>query len=626
MTRLVRCSWSLTVALALACAPEEEPAEGAAATAAPAQPAGPPRNASRDAYFGDLHVHTAYSIDSYIFGNRLDPRDAYRFARGEAVTLHGGATQKLRAPLDFAAVTDHAEGLEIIAVCVDDEENPQYSSAFCEGVRTGDMSIFQEIFVRVAKRPPPRFEVCNAEGVNCPEEALGPWQEIQKIAQEFNEPGRFTTLIGFEYSPILIDRGMLHRNVVFRGTAVTKEAIAVWDVHTQADFWKSLEAACTGECQALAIPHNSNYSWGLMFADTNDDGQAYTQEDWERRARVEPLVEVTQHKGNSECAVGLGTSDEECAFEQIFPLCKDGKTTGCAGDGSYIRGALKRGLELEGEIGLNPYKLGFIGSTDTHNSIPGATEEDTFQGHHASVDDTVDKRLKVQPGAARPNLILNPGGLAGVWAESNTRADIFDALRRKETFATSGTRIKVRFFGGFGLPADLTMGDAALERAYAQGVPMGGDLRAPPAGAASAGAEPRFLIWALKDPSGANLDRIQVVKSWVAHGGTREAVYDVACADGRSADQSTGRCRPTAATVDSACAPSSGQGAAELSTAWADPDFDAEQRAFYYVRVLENPTCRWSTWEALRAGVEPPPKAPRTVQERAWSSPIWYSP
>ncbi len=254
-----------------------------------------------------------------------------------------------------------------------------------------------------------------------------------------------------------------------------------------------------------------------MFADTNDDGQAYTQEDWERRARVEPLVEVTQHKGNSECAVGLGTSDEECAFEQIFPLCKDGKTTGCARDGSYIRGALKRGLELEGEIGLNPYKLGFIGSTDTHNSIPGATEEDTFQGHHASIDDTVDKRLKVQPGAARPNLILNPGGLAGVWAESNTRADIFDALRRKETFATSGTRIKVRFFGGFGLPADLTMGDAALERAYAQGVPMGGDLRAPAAGAA--GAEPRFLIWALKDPSGANLDRIQVVKSWVPTAG-----------------------------------------------------------------------------------------------------------
>jgi hypothetical protein len=337
---------------------------------------------------------------------------------------------------------------------------------------------------------------------------------------------------------------------------------------------------------------------------------------------------MTQHKGNSECAVGIGTNDEECAFEQIFRPCKEGQTTGCAVDGGYVRGALKRGLELEDEIGLNPYKLGFIGSTDTHNAIGGATEEETFLGHHANNDDTADKRLHGGPRPERPNLIMNPGGLAGVWAESNTREDIFDALRRKETFATSGTRIKVRFFGSLGFTGDLEATDATLEQAYEQGVPMGGDLR-PLAAVSGARPDvaPRFLVWALKDPAGAGLDRVQVIKSWVAEDGTQEAIYDVACADGRSPDASTGRCAPTAATVDAAtCAPSSGHGAAELSTVWTDPAFDPARRAFYYVRVLESPTCRWSTWEALRAGEEPPATQPRTVQERAWSSPIWYSP
>jgi hypothetical protein len=619
---------SAVAALVFACgAPEEErPAEGAAA--APAQPAAPARNDRRDAYFGDLHVHTSYSIDSYIFGNRLDPRDAYRFARGESVTLHGGATQKLSTPLDFAAVTDHAEGLEIMALCVDDEASPQYTSAFCTGIRDGDMAIFRQGFVRLSERPPVRFEVCEAAGVDCKAAARGPWQEIQRIAEEFNEPGRFTTLIGFEHSPTLVDGGMLHRNVVFRGSAVTDQAMGVWDVHTQADFWRWLEGACTGECQALAIPHNSNYSWGLMFADSNDDGRAYTREDWERRVRVEPLVEVTQHKGSSECAIGLGASDEECAFEQIFKLCKEGQTTGCARPGSFIRAALERGLELEDEVGVNPFKLGFIGSTDTHNALAGGTEESTFLGHHANNDDTTDKRLRGGPRPERPNLIMNPGGLAGVWAESNTREDIFDALRRRETFATSGTRLRVRFFGGFGFDQDLAAGDAALERAYAQGVPMGGDLRAP---AAAAGAEstaaPRFLVWALKDPAGASLDRVQVIKGWVGESGAEEAVYDVACADGRTPEAATGRCAATAATVDQAtCEPSTGSGAAELSTVWTDPSFDPARRAFYYVRVLENPTCRWSSWEALRAAVEPPPNVPRTIQERAWSSPIWFSP
>jgi hypothetical protein len=609
--------------LAFACGSDEKPAEEAAGAEATTEETAPsvPRNAKRDAYFGDLHVHTSFSIDSYIFGNRLTPRDAYKFARGEEVTLHGGAKQKLRAPLDFAAVTDHAEGLEIMALCVDDQENPQYSSAFCEGIRNGDMQIFNQGFARLSQRPPERFDICKAEDVDCPELAKGPWQEIQKIAQEFNEPGRFTTLIGFEYSPTLVDGGMLHRNVIFRGTAVTADAMGVWDRYTMKQFWDWLDHACKAPCQALAIPHNSNYSWGFMFSRSNDDGAAFIAEDWERRTRFEPLVEITQHKGASECAFGIGTTDEECGFEKIFPKCKPGQVTGCMREGGYARDALKLGLVLEGEIGLNPYKLGFIGSTDTHNSIPGATDESTFLGHHANNDDTAEKRLRGGPRPERPNLIMNPGGLAGVWAESNTRADIWDALRRRETFATSGTRLKVRFFGSFDFAADLAAGDASLDQAYAQGVPMGGDLKK----ATGAAAAPRFLVWALKDPEGANLDRVQVIKGWTTADGTQEAIYDVVCADGRKPG-SDGLCKVTGARVDQACAPAGESGAAELSTVWTDPKFDPAQRAFYYLRVFENPTCRWSTWEAIRAGEKPPDGQPRTIQERGWSSPIWYAP
>jgi hypothetical protein len=333
---------------------------------------------------------------------------------------------------------------------------------------------------------------------------------------------------------------------------------------------------------------------------------------------------VTQHKGNSECAFGLGTSDEECAFEQIFPACKPGPDHRLRARGSYIRSALERGLQLEDEIGLQPLQAR-LHRLDRHPQRAGraAPRRATWHGHHASDDDTPRSRLHGGPGSERPRAHANPGGLAGVWAESNTREDIWDALHRKETFATSGTRIKVRFFGGFGLAQDLAPSDASLEQAYAQGVPMGGDLKA--ASGVGSSVTPRFLIWALKDPEGANLDRIQVVKGWTTAGGTQEAIYDVVCADDRKPDRS-GVCKLTPATVDDACAPSSGNGAAELSTVWTDPKFDPAQRAFYYVRVFENPTCRWSTWEALRAGEEPPATEPRTIQERAWSSPIWYSP
>ncbi len=592
--------------------------QGPVSAAAEALEVTVPKYPLGNAYFGDLHVHTAYSLDSYIFGNRLLPRDAYRFARGEALVLRGGVRQQLRAPLDFAAVTDHAELFGVYAVC-DDKGHPAYSHPMCTGIRDGDMAVFREGFHNLSQRPPLPFRVCE-DGVDCRSEAVGPWRELQRIAQEFNQPGTFTSLIGYEYTPSLADGGMLHRNVIFRGTAVTQEALSYYDLATKADLWRWLEEACTGECEVLAIPHNTNYTWGLGFAETNVDGQPYSQEDWRRRAQTEPLVELIQHKGSSECALSLGSSDEECAFEQMFPACDEGQETRCARHGSFVRDALKRGLELEVELGLNPFKLGFIGSTDTHNAIAGSTDEARFEGHSADNDNTPSRRRG--SSIASPRYRFNPGGLAGVWAESNTREAIFDALRRRETFATSGPRIAVRFFGGTELEADLADRRDSIEQAHAVGVPMGGDIRS-----ATTGSALRFLVWAVKDPAGARLQRVQVVKGWVANGEMQEAVIDVACSDGLQPDPTTRRCPDNGADVDlSDCSLSTTGGDSELSVVWTDPDFDPSQRAFYYARVLENPSCRWTTWESLSTGVDPPGDVAAIIQERAWSSPIWYTP
>ena len=378
----------------------------------------------------------------------------------------------------------------------------------------------------------------------------------------------------------------------------------------------------------VAIPHNPNLSGGLAFDEFG--WTPYTTEMLRLRAWAEPLVEIHQIKGNSECYRGLGTTDEECNFENYYPVCEPGQRSGCAHAPDFVRNALKTGLQLEADFGVNPFKFGFIASPDDHQSLPGAADEDDF----------TDKPVKFSSGGGlavigRPRgwdeqadggNISNPGGLVGVWAEANTREAIFDALRRRETFGNSGTRIHVRFFAGWDYPADLDARRDMVEAAYAGGVPMGSDLPAPPAG--DAGDGPRFVVWATKDPASANLQKVQIVKGWAeADGQTAEQVYDVACADGLAPDPVTRRCADNGARVNlSDCSHSAGLGAAELSTTWTDPDFDPALRAFYYVRVLENPTCRWTTHRALARGTAPPPSDPPTVKERAWSSPIWYTP
>ncbi|MEZ4334151.1 MAG: DUF3604 domain-containing protein [Myxococcota bacterium] len=620
----------------------------------------PPSDPARQAYFGDLHLHTSYSLDSYIFGNRNDWRAAYRFAQGEPVTLHGGERLQLARPLDFVAITDHGEFLGEHALCTT-PDGPRYETPVCQGIRAADMGEFVQLAASVTagRRLP---ALCGEDGRLCAEAAGATWAGIREAAIRFDRPGRFTTLVGYEYSPNVpgsgIDggyggMGMIHRNVIFRTTDVPKTIFTAYDGPGEA-MLEWLDGACRAPCRALTIPHNSNMSFGRFFWERRSDGTPWTPADLERRARLEPLVEIFQIKGSSECGAGIGFADEECGFETILEPCPPGRTEGCAMASSYVRDALVAGLRVERTRGINPFRLGFIGSTDNHNGTPGATDEAGFKGHLGQQDDTLRERVLPPPGGAPPEIArrdgqvsnyfrFNPGGLAAVWAERNTREAIFDALARRESFATSGTRILVRFFGGFELPADLHVRKDLVRIGYAKGVPMGGDLGASPAaqvGAdtradtdASAGARmrtarPRFVVWAARDPESAPIAKIQIVKGWSSAAGEGVEVHDVACAGGREPDPTSRRCPDgDAASIDPrSCRSGEAGGAAELAATWADPDFDPKARAVYYARVLERPVCRWSTHDAARLGVELPASAPRTIEERAWTSPIWYSP
>ena len=623
--------------LAAACAgsapetPEAEDSPAAGAETPASGGAEPERNPLRSAYFGDFHVHSSWSLDAYsLGGNRDDPSLAYRFGRGEEVTKANGTVHRLRAPLDFMAVTDHDTWLGEVNIC-EDESDAAYDTPTCEQIRASNW-FNTGAFEGRGRRPPDicgQGEATMTAGNKCYERARHLWQEIQRNADAFNEPGRFTTFPAYEWTATPAGYGHLHRNVIFRGDAVPEWGGAAVEMENRPErLWEWLEAACTGDCQVVAIPHNPNLSGGLAFDDFG--WTPFTTEMLRLRAWAEPLVEIHQIKGNSECYRGLGTTDEECNFENYYPVCEPGQRSGCAHAPDFVRNALKTGLRLEADFGVNPFKFGFIASPDDHQSLPGAADEDDFItkpvkfGTGGGLD--LIGRARGWDEKADGGNISNPGGLVGVWAEANTRDAIFDALRRRETFGNSGTRIHVRFFAGWDLPADLDTRRDMLEEAYRSGVPMGSDLPDPPGGGAGDG--PRFVVWAMKDANSANLQKVQIVKGWAeSDGETAEQVYDVACADGLEPDAQTHRCADNGAQVNlSDCSYSVGLGAAELSTTWTDPDFDPALRAFYYVRVLENPTCRWTTHRALARGVAPPPSDPPTVKERAWSSPIWYTP
>ncbi len=612
-----------------------------AASAVPAARPRPAANPLRNAYFGDLHVHTSMSLDANIFDTRSGPRSAYQFAKGGEITLAGsGIKQKLTTPLDFAAITDHAEGMGPLHECYD-RTGESYWHLECIAVRHQVLLLFPRLFAAVQQSGTQLAHVntgmCGPSGKACVDGSKGVWQDMQAAAREHYEPGYFTTFNGFEYSPTLVRGGMLHRNIIFRGDTVPFNVFSATDGFAE-DLLRWLDTQCKGDCKVLTIPHNPNFSWGLMFGDTNSDGTPITRENLALRARFDALVEIFQAKGGSECSTGLGTTDEQCNFENMFPVCsaaeaKVDAATGqhasrCVGPNDMVRNVLKRGLQDAKQWGFNPYKFGIIGSTDNHNGAPGDTQESTWNGHGGVNDAMAEQRLGIKRGMVARIVGLtpgsiNPGGLTGVWAEENTREAIWDALQRKETFGTSGTRVRARMFAGLDFPADLHTRPDAVRMAYAQGVPMGRDVPA-----AAQGQALSLLVMATRDANSAPLQRLQVVKGWVDGGVTKEQVYDVACSDGLKPDAKTHRCPDNGARVNlSDCSISGDKGAAELSTTWRDPDFQPSQAAFYYVRVLENPVCRYSQRDALKLGGNVhPTNVPQTIQERAWTSPVWYTP
>ena len=573
------------------------------------------------ALFGDLHVHTSWSIDAYAGENRLGPNAAYRFAKGEKVTLQTGEEAQLQTPLDFVALTDHAEGFEMHLPCTMMPESPEFSVKRCQDVRSGDFDLatmLDQAFATAGVRPQPRVSDICGDDARCKSNEVDTWQRVQAVANAHNAPGRFTALIGYEFSSLLPEMGMLHRNVIFRGEKVTPHAISAIDVSNQKEFFDQLDAACEAPCEVLTIPHNTNYSWGLMFSRADEDGSAFTNEDLEKRARIERLFELTQQKGTSECHLSIGATDEDCGFGNMFAACESEGDLRCATERSFLRNILLDGLSLEEERALNPYKLGVIGSTDTHTSDPGNTRSGIPARFKPAegIGFAVNRLLEADHLVAGPIRRFLPGGLAGVWAKANTREAIFDALQRRETFATSGSRLRIRFFAG-DLPVDIAEQDNPIALAYERGVPMGADLEV--------NGSPRFWVWASQDPNGAPLDRIQVIKGWVEDGKQHQRVRDVVCSSGRLPN-ADGRCPGTTASVDiESCELKGDEGAAQLQQTFVDPDFSAEQNAFYYVRVLENPTCRWTTLLANSANEDLPRDVPATEQERGWSSPIWLN-
>lgn len=613
--------------------PETDPGPAGFSGAPADRPAGADiaSNPTRDAYFGDLHVHTAYSFDAYLFGTVAMPDEAYAFARGASLEHPAGFTMQLDRPLDFQAVADHATYLGMLPAMTD-PSSPAFEHP--EAQRMREVRTNEDRATLWAALWPYHRGEPGAEGYLNADVVSSAWADIVASANRNNEPGVFTAFIAYEYTSSGDARDNLHRNVVFRGERAPVTPFSRLESMNPEDLWMQMERWRADGVDSLAIPHNANGSGGRMFERNTYYGAPIDPAYSALRMRNEPLVEITQVKGTSETHPALSPNDEWAGFE-IMPY-RIASTALSGVDGNYVRDALGVGLELSERGAGNPFRFGVIGSSDTHLGGGGYPESD-YSGAMAFLDATPSLRgstpgYGVQGGQddgsgrtfADTNYQLwSASGLAGVWAESNTREALFDAMRRKETFATSGPRIRVRFFAGAAL-AELSM-DAPdyLENAYAVAAPMGGDIY--PDDEARA---PVFHAWAVRDPLDAPLQRLQIVKSWLGPAGqAQEAVFDVACSDGLSVDPETHRCPDNGALVDlSTCAISDDAGADELKTTWTDPVFEPSQAALYYVRVLQNPTCRWSTWDAIRSDIEPRRDIPPILQDRAWSSPIWYTP
>ena len=634
----------------------------------------PMPNKDRNPYYGDLHVHTKYSFDAYVFGVTASPDDAYRYAKGAAVKHPLGYEMKLREPLDFYAVTDHGFYMGMIQAYADtstDISQNDFAEPFHNLNRLDNLTvesagersnIFSSVLGATIIKPYPDWHpnLLKAYFSRNTQGALrsfdydihkSAWADVARSANEHNDPGNFTTFIGYEFTTSTdIEGGNLHRNVIFESS---KASIRPWtriDSINPEDLWTWQDRLREKGVDTISMPHNSNGSNGQMFEMESFKGNALDVEYAEKRMRNEPLVEITQVKGTSETHPLLSPDDEWSDFEIMDVRVGSRPPTYSKPSGSYVREAYLNGLTLEFTKQGNPYKFGLIGSSDTH-VVASSLDESNYWSKVGLLDGDPENRGSVplkEENVARleeymrafnqpiSTVTLEQGeyantgftqwgasGLAAAWAEENTRESLFAAFRRKETFATTGPRISVRFFGGYNLSSIDLNSESLVSEAYSKGVTMGADLLN------NDDQIPEFIVWALRDMNRAPLQRIQFIKGWIDmnSGRPKEKVFDVACSDGLEPDPITNRCPDNGARVNiNDCSITSNVGSSELKTVWKDPEFKVDDKAFYYVRVLENPTCRWSTWDAIKSGFKPREGLHETIQERAWSSPIWYIP
>ena len=590
------------------------------------------RDFATNVYFGDTHLHTDMSMDAGAFGNRLGMDEAYKFARGEQVNSSNGGPVRLSRPLDFLVVADHSDNMGFFPdmfagkpFILADPTGKKWYDMIKQG-KGVDVAI--ELISLFSQGQFPKALIYTPD--SAPYKAA--WADTVAAAERYNDPGKFTAFIGYEWTSLIMGNNM-HRVVVYRdggdkgGQMVPYTTVPPLGSPNPRDLWKWLaeyEQKTGGN--VLAIAHNGNLSNGIMFPISEQyDGKKLDVDYVTQRANWEPLYEATQIKGDGEAHPLLSPNDEFANYEtwDFGNLDLSAKKTDAMLSGEYAREALKRGLQLEAELGTNPYKFGMIGSTDSHTSL-AAVQEDNFFGKHSGAEPAPERLTHAFMSNVNGTIMgwqQVASGLAAVWAKENTREALFDAMERKEVYATTGPRMMVRFFGGWDFTdKDLNNREPAFA-GYERGVPMGGDLPA-----AQAGKAPSFLVFALRDPIGGNLDRIQIIKGWYDGKKQHEKVYDVAWSGDRKPGKD-GKVPPVGNTVDAKTASWTNTiGASELGAVWTDPDFDPDQRAFYYARVIQIPTPRWSTYDAFRFGVPLPDGAPVATQDRAYTSPIWFNP
>lgn len=562
--------------------------------------------------FGELHMHTGYSLDAYIFGTRATPDDAYEFARGKPLKHPLGKTYQLSRPLDFMGVADHAMFMGAFAK-MQDKSHPLSKHPFAAQVHDPNPAIAIKVFGRMVNASDYPDGMKNMMLLANPEVTKDTWANTIDAANRHNDPGTFTTLIGYEWTSAP-DGQNLHRNIFFKGDTAPLPFSQLQSRDPE-KLWNWMDGVRDQGYELLAIPHNSNLSDGRMFRRETEGGKPFTTEYAKTRNRNEPLVEITQVKGTSEAHPILSPNDEFADFELNEKYVVGNKRI-TKFKGSYVREAYRTGLEFQDTENFNPYRFGIVGATDSHTGIL-PIEENNYSGKVGTSDGSPERRLK-----SKSLIHYSASGLAGVWADANTRAGIYEALERKETWGTTGPRIKVRFFGGFNMAAIKPGSKDWVTAAYANGVSMGGELKAE---AAKKGRSPSFVVWAIKDPESANLDRIQIVKVWSEMGKSNEQVFDVTWSGGRTIDKNTGKLEAVGNTVDlETVTYDNSIGSVMLEGTWTDSSFKKENNAVYYARVLEIPTPRWSTFDAKELGVEVPEGLAKTIQERAYTSPIFY--